>query len=437
MRYEIEKLPSQPARTAVSELVRFVRTHSPYYRSLYRDLPSHIANLEDLPLTNNDEYWEASNGETNEVITTPFIDGVVLRSGGSSSIPKTLLMTRAEWHLTAQINSVMMAEASELIPGDRVANLAVQGGLYSGFMTYGYAIMNCPVPIVNLPISGNEPLESITKSIIEFKATVIICSVYRSTRLAEHLQSQQVVLPNVRRILFAGEAFYKDLRDLHRAVFPNAEIRPLEYGSVELKILGFPINRPGNEKDADVDPIYRVNTSSAIMEIIDGNGSVIRENGRRGLVVGTNLIMRLQPKIRYPVGDSAEWVDYDAGLFRFCGRESVGLKIDNAHVTCQSIRKIVAAVLGGKMVAYQVVVSRSDKKTVVTIRIVAEKPEMSEEIRTRIEGGIMEITPAWRERRDEGRIAPLKLEWVAFKDLVQVESSGKLKEIVEKRYEES
>jgi phenylacetate-CoA ligase len=261
--------------------------------ALYRDLPSHIVNLEDLPLTDNDKYWEASNGETNEVLTTPFIDGVVLRSGGSSNIPKTVLMTRAEFHLTAQINSVMMAEANELVPGDRVANLAVQGGLYSGFMTYGYAIMNCPIPLVNLPISGNEPLESITRSIIEFKATVIICTVYNSTRLAEHLQREKVILPDVRRILFSGEAFYKDLRDIHLAVFPNAKIRPVGYGSVELKIFGFPVDYPGDEEDADVDPIYKVKKTSVIMEIIDSNGSVIRENGKRGVVVGTNLIMRL------------------------------------------------------------------------------------------------------------------------------------------------
>jgi len=437
MPQEIEELPPPPAKSAISELVHFARTHSPFYRSLYRDLPSHIVNLEDLPLTNNDDYWKASNGETNEVLTAPFIDGIILRSGGSSNIPKTVLMTRAEFHTSAHINSVMMAEANELLPGDRVANLAVHGGLYSGFITYHYAVMNCPIPIVNLPISGNEPIDSIIKSIIKHKATVIICTVYNSTRLAEYLQGEKLSLPDVRRILYSGENFYTDLRDLHRAVFPNAKIRPLGYGSVELKFFGFPIIRHGDDEDADVNPIYKVQTASVIMEIVDGDGLVIKENGKRGTVVGTNLFMRLQPKIRYPLGDAAEWVDYDAGLFRFRGRVSVGLKIANAQLSLQSLRKIVTGVLGrGNMVTYQVVVSRSDRKNVVAIRIAAEKPENSEELRTRIEDEIMELSPAWRLRRDEGRIAPLQLEWVAFNDLVRVQS-GKLKEIVEKRYRES
>ncbi|OAA65588.1 AMP-dependent synthetase/ligase [Niveomyces insectorum RCEF 264] len=439
MPHEIEKIPLPlAARSAVSELVQFVRTHSPYYRSLYQGLPKFVVNMEDLPLTNNDEYWKASNGETNEVLTTPFVDGLVLRSGGSSNIPKTVLMTRSEFHITSQINGVLLAESSGLLPGDRVANLSAQGGMYSGFMTFGYTVMNCPTPIVNLPISGSEPLESITKSITDFKATVIISNVCISTRLAEHLQSKGVILPGIRQILFTGEAFYKDLRDLHHAVFPNARIRPLSYGSVELKIIAFPISRPGDEEYADVDPIYKVNSSSVIVEIIDSSdGSVIKENGRRGLVVGTNLIMRLQPKIRYPVGDSAEWVDYDAGLFRFRGRESVGLKIGNAHLGCQSIRRIVTGVLGeGNMVAYQTVVQRSERRNVVTIRIAAEAPgpDQAEEIRARIENGIMETTAAWRKRRDEGFIAPLVVDWVAFKDLARIETSGKLREIVEERY---
>ncbi|KAI9685400.1 MAG: hypothetical protein M1822_004531 [Bathelium mastoideum] len=423
-----------PARSAVSELVQFVRTHSPFYRSLYENLPSHVSNLEDLPLTNNDEYWKASNGETNEVLTTPFIDGLVLRSGGSGNIPKTVLMTRPEFHLTSQINGVLLAETSGLLPGDRVANLSAQGGMYSGFMTFGYTVMNCPTPIVNLPISGSEPLESIAKSIIDFKATVIISNVCISTRLAEHLKSKGISLPDVRMLLFTGEAFYKDLRNLHHVAFPNLRVRPLSYGSVELKIIAFPTNPPDDE-EADINPVYRVNFSSVIMEIIDSDGVVIKENGKRGFVYGTNLIMKLQPKLRYPVGDSAEWVDYDAKLFRFRGRETVGLKIGNAHLPCQTIRDVVTDVMGsGNMVQFQTVVRRSDRQNVISLRIASEEPKTSSDIRTRIEEGFMKASPAWRKRRDEGFISPIHLQWVAVKDLSRIESSGKLREIVEERY---
>jgi len=423
-----------PERTATSELVEFARKHSPYYRDLYRQLPPHVSKLEDLPLTNNDDYWRVSNGEINEVLTAPFTDGLVLRSGGSTNIPKSVLMTRQEFHLTSQVNGVLFAETSGLLPGDRVANLSAQGGMYSGFMTFGYTVMNCPTPVVNLPISGGEALETIAKLIIDFKATAIISNVYISTRLTEHLRNKKITLPHVRLLLYTGEAFYKDLRPSFYSVFPNIRIRPLSYGSVELKIIGFPSNLPEDD-DADVHPVYKVNRSSVIMEIIDSNGTVIKENGKRGLVVGTNLIMRLQPKIRYPVGDSAEWVDYDAGLFRFRGRESVGLKIGNAHLACHQIRTIVASALPqGGFKSLQTVVRRSKRRNVIVIRVVGEKPENADSIREKIEEGIMEVSPAWRKRRDEGFISPIQVEWVGLESLSRIETSGKLREIVEERY---
>jgi phenylacetate-CoA ligase len=229
-------------------------------------------------------------------------------------------------------------------------------------MTFGYTVINCPIPIVNLRISGSEALETIAKLLIDFKATVIISNVCISTRLSEYLQSKKLSLPGIREILFTGEAFYKDLRSLYYSVFPNVRIRPLPYGSVELKIIAFPLKTPGDNEDADVNPLYKVNSSSVIMEILDSDGKVIKENGKRGLVIGTNRLMKLQPKIRYPVGDSAEWVDYDAGTFRFRGRKSVGLKIGNAYLACQPIRKIVTSALEpGIMVTFETIIRRSDR----------------------------------------------------------------------------
>lgn len=79
-------------------------------------------------------------------------------------------------------------------------------------------------------------------------------------------------------------------------------------------------------------------------------------------------------------------------------------------------------------------VSRSDRRNVVTIRVAAQEPKNSEEIQAEIEEGFMEASPAWRKRRDEGRIAPIRVEWVTFQDLVRLES-GKLKATVEERFE--
>lgn len=427
-------------RTAVSELVHFARTHSPYYQSLYKSVPRQTYRLEDLPLVDNDEYWRVSNKQTNEVLTSAFVDGLVLRSGGSTNVPKTVLMTRDEFKRTSQVNGVGFAESSGLLPGDRVANLSAQGGMYSGFMTFGYTVMDCPTPIVNLPISGGEAVQTIAKLLADFEATAIISNVYISTRLCEYLQAQNTTLPNVRLLLFTGEAFYKDLRPLFRSVFPNIQIRPLSYGSVELKIIAFPVSSPAGQAadDADINPVYKVNSTSVIVEIIDSDGSVIRTNGRRGLIFGTNLIMKLQPKIRYPVGDAGEWVDYEAGLFRFCGRQAVELKLANAHLGIDQIRQIVTRALAAEnatLTALQTVVRRSESQNVVTIRVVASHtPQDPERVRQQVEDEVKLVSPAWKMRSLEGFIAPIRLDWCAIKDLAKVESSGKLRDIVEERF---
>lgn len=437
MSSNIKSKPIAPLfHSSIEELIQFVRSHSAFYQSLYQHLPTNVSNLEALPIVNNADYWRSSNAEPSQVMTSPLVDGLVMRSGGSTGEPKTVYMTRHEFHQASQINGVLMADGTGLISGDRIANLSSQGGLYSGFMTYGYAVMNSPLNTVNLPISGKEPLENIVRDITKFKATVIISNVFIATRLAHYLGSNNLVLDSVRLILYTGEAFYKDLRPLYRSAFPNAKIGPLAYASVECKIIAFPAHAPQDQND-DIDPLYRVCSSAVIMEIISDDGSVIREPGIRGTVVVTNLLKRLQPTIRYPVGDVAEWVDYKAGLFRLRGRDHVGLKVGTALLDLPLIRRLVGRVLGEETLdSFQTIVRREKGKNTVVFRIAGPERDNREAIRSQLEDEIVAANPNWARNRDQGFIAPIQIEWVAFKDLVFLETSGKLKEIVEERYEE-
>lgn len=149
----------------LQELIAYVRSRSPYYQYLYADLPTKVDNSESLPLVDNNLYWKSSNTEPNGVVTEPLTDAVIMRSGGSTSEPRTVYMTREEFLETSRINGELFGRCCGIRSGDRVANLSSQGGMYSGFMTYGYTVMNCSLPVVNLPISGKEPLENISKEI--------------------------------------------------------------------------------------------------------------------------------------------------------------------------------------------------------------------------------------------------------------------------------
>lgn len=49
----------------LTDLVQKARTHSPFYRKLYRDVPMTGWQLEDLPLIELDAYREADNFDDN------------------------------------------------------------------------------------------------------------------------------------------------------------------------------------------------------------------------------------------------------------------------------------------------------------------------------------------------------------------------------------
>lgn len=420
----------------LSELVQYVRSRSPFYASLYEHLPSGFQGIESLPLIDNDSYWKPSNSDENSIITEPLTDAVIMRSGGSTSVPKTVYMTRHEFHIASQINGVSFAQSCGIISGDRIANLSSQGGLYSGFMTYGYTVMNCPLPVVNMPISGKESLDTMEADITKFKSTVLISNVFIATRLGDYMRQKGRHFPDVRLILYTGESFYKDLRPLYRTVFPNATIRPLAYASVECKIMAFPeLNMDHDHRDDDVDPLYRVCSAAVVLEIILDDGTPTKTAGQRGTVVVTNLLKRLQPTIRYPAGDLAEWVDYKAGLFRLRGRSGVGLKVGAALLNRGLIRELVTNVVGEAVAdSFQTIVRRRERQNTVTFRIAAEPPPNAAEVTQNLEIAIAEASPAWSRNRDEGHIGAVEVEWVSFKDLIFLEASGKLKDIVDERF---
>lgn len=81
---------------ATKEIVQFARQFSPYYRSLYQHLPEATPDIEQLPVTDTEKHWSCAQGNPQNDLTGPFVDGVPLRSGGSTNEPKATYMTRQE-----------------------------------------------------------------------------------------------------------------------------------------------------------------------------------------------------------------------------------------------------------------------------------------------------------------------------------------------------
>ncbi|GLA04440.1 hypothetical protein AnigIFM60653_004490 [Aspergillus niger] len=420
----------------IGELIEFARSHSPFYQRVLEHVPAGTKSVTDLPLIDPDEYWRANASNPNGVMTRPLIDGTVMRSGGSTGTPKQVVMTKQELSTHGKVTANAMAHGCGFLPGDRVANMSFHGSLYGSFMLLNTALLELPIPIVHLPISGNESIDMMAHYMKTFEATVLIANVSTTRRLAEYFTSINETLPSLRLILYTGECFTKELRPVYRAAFPNATIYVREYGGIDFGHVGIPA-QPFKHEDDDIKPVYKVLAPLVIFEILDENGDPITTPGVRGNVVITSLLKRQQPLLRYPVGDIASWVDYDAETFYIHGRDAVSIKIATTHLPVAYLRELIVRVLGqGKASGSQFVVRllKETHEQALVLRIVAPEPENTSDLVTAFEEILCEESPTWKKNRKVKNIAPLQIEWIEGKDLITNAGSGKLRDIVDERF---
>ncbi|KAL7914428.1 AMP-dependent synthetase/ligase [Trichoderma velutinum] len=424
-----------PSAESIAEYLQFVRTHSPFYRDLWADVPEGVSDLSLLPVTDNDQYWANATVENNRVLTAPVIDGGIFTSGGTTGAPKAVHVTHDELRRGCKMLASAMSHRSGVIPGDRVANLTWAGNLYGAFPLQLLSLVEMSTPHVQLPITGGIKPESIAVSMQIFKATVIMSNIFTVVRVADYLIEKGETLPSLRLILYTGESFYEDLRSVFARAFPNARVGPLMYVSVDGGVIGLPIKPPSSPEDA-TKPIYQANVPTVVLELLDDDGNVIRENGKRGHVHLTDLVRRLQPVVRYPTGDLAEWTDYDNSLFHLVGRGTVALKVGRLFLSMMLLRSVVGKTLGDTAInTFQVVTRRTNTRTQVTFRI-AHFPEDKGDAKKRLEQNLIAMSPTWGEYLESNYVWPLEVEWVDLKDLIFNDRTGKLKEIIEERFTE-
>lgn len=148
-----QTIATDTAVLSLEQLVEFARRHSSYYARHYRQVPHSGWQISDLPLVNPRDYWEGSSELTNwPVLTGPFTDGIVFKTGGTTGASKLSIYTRSEWRTF--VTSFGRNLASQLQPGDRVANLFFAGDLYSSFLFIHDALAHMDIPVCEYPFSG-------------------------------------------------------------------------------------------------------------------------------------------------------------------------------------------------------------------------------------------------------------------------------------------
>jgi phenylacetate-CoA ligase len=411
-----------------AELIRFVRNHSPFYADLYAALPARTAELTDLPVVPQAEFWQANTPRRNRLLTGPLTEAVVFKSGGTTGSPKFSFYDRAEWREFTTSFGAGLLDAG-LRPGHRVADLFYAGDLYASYTFILDALHRSPVGNVRLPIGGAAPLRSTVPTLEQFGAEVVAGTPTTLCALADHLLVTGRELPDVELLLFGGEGLYPDQQPLLAEAFPHARVSSIGYAAVDAGLLGRPV--PGTDTR-----VHRAFTPETVVEILDDHtGEPITDPGLPGRVVVTDLRRRLMPVLRYPVGDRAEWTDTATGHFRILGRAQEGARVGPVSLYTDDVLDLVrSADPAGRVTGVQLVLRRWDGRDGLVLRLAGDgDPGGLPGTAAAVEDAIHTARPSYPEAVAAGHIHPLSVTWVRRSDLAVNSRTGKLIRLIDER----
>ncbi|KAI1465857.1 uncharacterized protein F4812DRAFT_461544 [Daldinia caldariorum] len=417
------------------EAIIFARENSTFYKRLYQSVPDEEPALEDVPVIYPDDYWESANNDLSSVMTGPFTNGKTYCTSGPSDKLEIVHLSKEEGFEISRTRCNLWARTLNFDKAKRIAYIMSPHDIRISFWdTLNISSgMLLPKDAIQLFISNEKMPSKIAEEVERFQPYLLFGSLPDMFRLSEYLVESHIALPSVRTILYQGKTVPKHINISLHAGFPNARLYAPLYDKPQIG----PLATPGpisTGKNLDIDPIYRVSSCVAVLEIVADDGVAIKEPGIKGNVVITHLVRRLQPLIRFPVGDVAEWLDYNARIFRYCSQAPTKIKIANTTLDCSTLKDIIRGVtetdVSGR---FQCVLRVQDGRQKLVLRLAYPKPQEAGEIRHKIEKALWNTSSSWKSDRQADVILNLRLEWVDSGQLTCDWETGEILEVVDER----
>lgn len=304
-------------RARLAEVVGLARSASPYYRHLYRDVPDDVADVRQLPRVGKRELME----NFDDWVTDPHITLARLKSellsdlsqlgrsyrgkylvvttSGTSGEPAVLVHDRISWvvvNLVVRIRErrtlVRPVEVRRLLRrGLRAAALVAGGGHFAGVVLTEAARRRAPAIARRVRVfSVLRPLPDLVAELNAFDPTMLYGYPSAMTQLASEQQAGRLRIHPVLAIS-SGENLSATGR---AAIEASLGCRVTDrYLSSEVPAL---TSRCRNGA-------FHVNTDWYILEPVDADYQPVPAGVTSHTVLVTNLVNRVQPIIRYDLGD--------------------------------------------------------------------------------------------------------------------------------------
>ena len=305
-------------RRRLAELVAFVRQHSRFYADKYRGLPEHVDDVRQLPpvmkseLLEHFDDWVTDPAVTRagveafvadkSLIGHQFLDRYfVCTTSGTTGVPTILVHDAGMLALSPAI------ELARAIPNwgftlrdwwrflrleGRVAAVFVTGGHFQGAASMARRHLTNPRRKRTARMfSALSPLPEIVEGLNSYQPAMLAGYPSTLTLLAEEQEAGRLHIQPV-LVFPTGEMLLPVLKERLRTAF-NAHVRE-SYGASEMPVIAYDCGQRG----------LHVNADWVILEPVDEAYQPVPVGQASRKVLVTNLANRVQPLIRYEVGDS-------------------------------------------------------------------------------------------------------------------------------------
>jgi phenylacetate-CoA ligase len=304
---------AQRQRARLNEMVGFARANSSYYRELYQHLPQHIEDLAMLPVVGKQTLMhcfdacvtdsEVTWGAVQMFVSNPELIGqkflgkyLVATTSGTTGTPGIFLLDQRNWAVTLAFTIRMMKgwlNAQDLfrilVRSGRTALVQATGGHFIGATGFGMARKSRLAKPIRL-FPAQTPLPKLVTELNQFRPVLLggyasVMALLAGEQEAGRLHIQPVLVHP------SSEGLSEDGYERIARAF-HAKVRTA-YAATECPFMAI-----GCEHGW-----HHINSDWVLLEPVDADYGPVPPGKESHTVLVSNLANRVQPILRYDLGD--------------------------------------------------------------------------------------------------------------------------------------
>ena len=300
-------------QSRLADIVNFARQNSPYYKELYKGLPDNIKDVSVLPITSKKKLMERFDdwctdrdikvSEVQELVKDPNLIGkkflgkyTVATTSGTTGTPGIFLLDSHSMMVTSVLAIRMLSswlafvDVLKIIVGrGRMAMVMATGGHFAS--SIAAACMTKSRGENFIALSAHKPMPELVASLNKFKPALLAPYASMGALLATEQEAGCLSIKPVLIALSAeglAESEYKRIAKAFNSKVGNS------YAATECPFFSYSCKEGW----------LHVNSDWVIAEPVDINYEPVPAGVQSHTVLITNLANRIQPILRYDLGDS-------------------------------------------------------------------------------------------------------------------------------------